>query len=47
MFVLKVFPDYGMFMLITTLMEVMACVTNIICIPQIMFKFTEYVLLVN
>lgn len=48
MFVLKMFSNYRMFMLINMLMEVMAHVTKlyIICIAQIRFKFTDYIVLI-
>ena len=47
MLVLEVLPDYGMFMFLNTLMEVAACVTNIICTTQITFEFVDYALLIH
>ena len=47
MFVLKMFSDCGMFVFLNTLVQMAACVPNIICIAQITSKFINNTLLVN
>ena len=43
----EMFADNGMFVFLYTLMEVTACVTDIICIAQITFEFINHILLVH
>ena len=46
-FVLEMFTDYGMFMFLCTLTEVVASVKDIICIAKVTCKFVHNILFVN
>ena len=43
----EMFSDHRMFMFLYTLMEMVASVSNIICIAQITYEFAYYTLLVD